>query len=101
MYLVAKKWLNGHWTYTHIKPVWKSFYVWRISLVESVRVDGKPRQHVVEYLGTAGGLWHHGKRVTWESLTARLDALANRISPEERGRLEAAFAKIYPRPAPK
>jgi hypothetical protein len=50
------------------------------SLVESVRVNGKPRQRHVAYLGS---LRHesdvHFRAWRWQEMRAKLDALGNRI----------------------
>jgi hypothetical protein len=73
--------------------------IWSAVLVESVRVNGRPRQRHVAYLGTIteSGIskvcvrgWY------WDRLTQRLDGLSNRILPEDRQRIEAAFAKRVP-----
>jgi hypothetical protein len=100
MYLRLRRTLNGH----HLKTAnfgkkageWHSWWAWRASLVECVRVDGKPKQRVFEYLGTVvptNGFRHHGKLLTWDKLVTRLDAISNRISPEERATIEATFRK--------
>jgi hypothetical protein len=81
-----------------------------IKLAESRRVAGEPRQEIVAHLGSLrldvaelppddprGALWRAG---FWESVGARLDALANRLSPEQRAAAEAAIARRLPRPEP-
>ena len=69
---------------------------WRAILVESKRIDGKPRQIHVAYL--AGFLRHGLRRVEnrvrlWERIERRLDKLGNRVSPDDRKRIVAALAK--------
>ena len=66
-------------------------------LVESVRIDGKPRQRHIAYLGSV----HHDPDVHyrawwWHHMTARLDALGNRLPPDERPKIEAALADKVP-----
>jgi hypothetical protein len=80
-------------------------------LVESVRVDGKPRQRHIAFLGSfelddprmiAGDsdnarFWRrmsaNGKARFWRDVTARLDQLGNRVGPEDRARLLASIAE--------
>jgi hypothetical protein len=75
---------------------------WNAILVESVRVDGKPRQNHVAYLGSfsARQAASQAQRVyTWETMLERLDCLSNRIPPKDRKKIEAAIAsKLGPRP---
>jgi hypothetical protein len=71
-------------------------------LVESVRVDGKPRQKHVAFLGSIASDdsidGTAGKRF-WRDVTQKLERLGNRVSPEERERILAAIAaKIGGRP---
>ena len=68
-------------------------------LVESHRVDGKPRQRTVAYLGSirddlldeADVRW-----LFWRAMAARLDALG--LPSAERARAEAAILDVVPRP---
>jgi hypothetical protein len=72
---------------------------WAAILVESVRVEGKPRQRDVAYLGgiSEGGLGSVGVRGEfWFRLSKRLDQLANRVSAEDRKRVEIAIAAKVP-----
>jgi hypothetical protein len=71
-------------------------------LVESVRVDGKPRQKHIAFLGgiasdaSIGGAG--GKRF-WRDVTAKLKRLGNRIGPEDYERILASIAaKVGGRP---
>jgi hypothetical protein len=66
------------------------------SLVESVRIDGKPTQRHVAYLGSVH--FHarkgiHYRSWWWHDMSAKLDRLGNRISPDDRRKIEAALAK--------
>jgi hypothetical protein len=76
---------------------------WNAILVESVRIDGKPRQRHVAYLGsisTPTQTKSRAQRVyTWEHMLERLDGLGNRIPAKDRKKIEAAIAaKLGPRP---
>lgn len=73
---------------------------WMATLVESRRVNGKPKQTHVAYLGsmTESGIeipcW---RGYFWEKVTAHLDRLGNRMTPDERKTIEAAIAeKVSP-----
>jgi hypothetical protein len=77
--------------------------VWSAVIVESARVDGKPRQKHVAYLGTfkqtrleeeAGCLAY------WEKITERLDRLGNRFSTDDRVLIETMLAEKVLPPAP-
>ena len=61
-------------------------------LVESVRVDGKPRQKHIAFLGstTVDAKDHLG---FWCQVTERLDQLSNRLTPQDRKQIVAAIAK--------
>lgn len=70
-------------------------------LVESVRIDGKPRQRIVSYLGCIGS-----KRLTffyhqvdfWQSVDKHLGALD--LSAETRRSIEAALEAVVKKPTP-
>ena len=66
-------------------------------LVECRRIDGRPRQRTVAYLGSIreGGIESTLARLVkfWLGVTERLDQLGDAITPEERERIEAALAK--------
>jgi hypothetical protein len=70
----------------------------RAVLVEAVRVDGRPRQRHIAYLGGIAGnriadaeaCWQF-----WKAVTERLNRLGNRISEEEQGKIIAVItAKV-------
>jgi hypothetical protein len=69
-------------------------------LVESVRVDGKPRQRHIACLGSITDSRIevvHQRRYFWDELCARLDRLGNQMSLDDRRRCEAAIALKVPR----
>ena len=76
---------------------------WAAILGEAGRVDGKPRQEHVAY---HGGITESAIEILpqrcyfWDEVTERLDQLRNRISPDERQRIENAIADRVPLPAP-
>jgi hypothetical protein len=68
-------------------------------LVESVRIDGKPRQRHVAYLFS---IWHgeedklgdrHWQVRWWVEASDRLDELGDRVKPEDRRKIEKALAQ--------
>jgi len=61
-------------------------------LVETVRVDGRPRQQHIAFLGstTVNAKDHLG---FWCQVTERLDRLSNRLTPQDRKQIVAAIAK--------
>jgi hypothetical protein len=68
-------------------------------LVESVRVDGRPRQRIISHLGTIQehGLPHFWHQVDfWKAATLKLDGAG--LTPDERSAIEAALAKVVPVP---
>ena len=68
------------------------------TLVESRRIDGKPRQHHVAYLGGIRDteIQHDGCRDRfWEGAEAKLAAL--NLPESERVRIEAALEDVVPR----
>ena len=92
-------------------------------LCESVRVEGKPKQRHVAFLGTIEESWlprffdevdvEEAERMKvagwyrrgvearhwfWWRVSRKLDALDNRLLRGEREKLEAALAKVIPRP---
>jgi hypothetical protein len=75
---------------------------WNAILVESVRVNGKPRQNHIAYLGSFSTRQAKipAQRVyTWEHMLECLDRLSNRIAPKDRKKIEAVIAsKLGPRP---
>jgi hypothetical protein len=71
-------------------------------LVESVRVDGKPRQKHIAFLGSIASddaIDGTAAKRFWRDVTAKLKHLGNRIGPEEYERIVAAIAaKVGGRP---
>jgi hypothetical protein len=61
-------------------------------LVESARVNGKPRQRHIAFLGSVSIGGRDLPRFRYE-VTTRLDQLSNRVSPEDRQRIAAAIAE--------
>jgi hypothetical protein len=74
---------------------------WTATVVEAVRIDGKPRQRHVACLGS---IYESRFRSTgdcavfWGTIAERLDRLDNRMRPSERRNVEMAIAKKVPRP---
>jgi hypothetical protein len=92
-------------------------------LVESVRVDGKPRQRHIAFLASLetgrdrrkdlakdakdARYFEHctrmelsGRARFWITVGEVLDRLDNRIAPEDRARIEASIAERVARPSP-
>ena len=77
---------------------------WRAILVESARVDGKPIQKHIAYLAgfTESRMAIPAQqRFIWDAVKTRLERLSNRIMPEDRRRIEAAFVQKIGRPPTK
>jgi hypothetical protein len=72
---------------------------WSAILVESKRVNGKPRQHHIAHIVGFDENPINEYRV-WDTVDACLDRLANQITPAEREQIEAGIAKKVPRPTP-
>jgi hypothetical protein len=73
---------------------------WSAILVETARVDGKPRQRHVAYLASiteSAAEIVSQRRHFWDAVLDGLDRLANRVSPEDRKRIETAIALRVPR----
>ena len=62
----------------------------RLLLVEAIRIDGKPRQRHLAYLGSVQADRRDLPRF-WYNVIGKLDRC--RLSPEERNRITAAIAK--------
>jgi hypothetical protein len=74
---------------------------WGAVLIEAVRVDGKPRQRYVAYLGgfTEHGIEHAHQRCRfWDRVNERLHALSHRLTDEDRNRIVAKLATRVPVP---
>jgi hypothetical protein len=76
---------------------------WTAIIVESVRIGGQPRQqHVASLAGFTESYMEgkgsvHARRYFWDEVHERLDQLGNRISMEDRCRIEQAVALKVPR----
>ena len=68
-------------------------------LVESHRIDGKPRQQTVAYLGSIReGLVNFVTRrgYFWRDVTQTLDGLGERVSRDDRAKIEASISEKVP-----
>ena len=76
---------------------------WTAVVVESVLVDGNPRQRQVALLASITEseieIVHH-RRYFWDAVHERLDQLGNRMSIDDRRRIEAAITHKVPRLSP-
>ncbi len=73
---------------------------WTAVVVENMRIDGKPRQqHVASLASITESRMEviHQRRYFWDDVHDRLDQLGNRISIDDRRRIEAAIALKVPR----
>lgn len=68
-------------------------------LVESARVDGKPRQRHVAFISSYEPDLSDRFRF-WRESRERLDRLGKRITPEDRTKIEAALAQRVPPTTP-
>ena len=76
---------------------------WTAVVVESVLVDGNPRQRQVALLASITEseieIVHH-RRYFWDAVHERLDQLGNRMSIDDRRRIEATITHKVPRLSP-
>ena len=76
---------------------------WTAAVVESVMVSGNPRQRQVALLASITEseieIVHH-RRYFWDAVHERLDQLGNRMSIDDRRRIEAAIIYKVPRLSP-
>jgi len=72
---------------------------WSAILVETVRIDGKPRQRHIACLASIRGTDIGAQCKFWERVTRKLDSLSNWVTAEERQRIEAQIAKKVPCPS--
>ena len=82
--------------------------LWSAVVAESKRVEGKPKQYHVCFLGSitesaieAGRSGYneyanHDRAIFFDLVSARLDALGDRLSPQDRQRIEAEIATKVP-----
>ena len=83
-----------------LKARWELDWPYRLEarLVEGVRVDGKPRQRFIAYIGSIEEPYDSSDRVDfWDVTSQVLDHLGNRLG-EERQKVEGALAARVPRP---
>jgi hypothetical protein len=76
---------------------------WKASLIENVRVDGKSNQRHVTLLGSFLDRPDFGARSRvwfWDNVNVRLNRLGNRVSPQDRKKIEDAIARKVKRPTP-
>src|SRR5262245_65414217 len=77
---------------------------WRAILVENTRVKGKPTQRHIAYLAgftDSAVAIPAQQRFLWDRIAERLDSLGNRISREDRKRIEATLIKKIGKPPTK
>ena len=68
-------------------------------LVESVRIDGKPRQRHIACLASIREIDAFKAQCKfWETVTCKLNSLHNRVTAEERQRIEAQIAERVRKP---
>ena len=76
---------------------------WTAVVVESVMVSGNPHQRQVALLASITEsdieIVHH-RRYFWDAVHERLDQLGNRLSTDDRRRIEAAITHKVPRLSP-
>jgi hypothetical protein len=74
---------------------------WAAIAVENVRVDGKPTQRHITYLG---GITESAIRIVhqryyfWRKVEDELKSLGSRIGKQDRHRIKQAIARKVPRP---
>jgi hypothetical protein len=74
---------------------------WRAILVENKRINDRPKQeHIAYVVGfTESALEIDAQRChIWDRVSECLDRLANRITPEDRKKIEAAIAMKVSKP---
>jgi hypothetical protein len=77
---------------------------WSAVIVENERVKGKPTQKHIAYLAgfTESAVATPTQQAfLWRRIKERLDSLANRVSPEQRKRIEATMTAKIGRPPTK
>ena len=70
-------------------------------LVESKRIDGRPRQKVLKYLGSIESYLMkepHIQRYFWKNVSVRLDSLQPPLTADERKKIEDIIQKTVPMP---
>jgi hypothetical protein len=92
MFIQWQKRERWGWRRWHNNPV---DVHWGAVLIEAVRVDGKPRQRHVAYLGsfTERGIESvHQRCWFWDRVTVRLHSLSNHLTDEDRNRIITELA---------
>jgi len=77
---------------------------WRAILVETTRVDGKPKQRHIAYLAgftDSAVAIPQQQRYLWGRIHERLDRLGNQLSPADRRHIEALLIKKIGKPPTK
>jgi hypothetical protein len=77
---------------------------WRAVLVESVRIDGKPRLRHIAYLAgftESAARIPEQRRLLWEQIQKRLKRLGKRIPPKDRAAIMAALIEKLGNPLSK
>ncbi len=86
-------------------PYWgedgKRFYdtTWKAVLVESHRINGKPRQKHIAYLGgfpESALSIPHQRGYFWIHIREKLDRMGNRITADQRANIERKIAERVP-----
>ena len=73
---------------------------WNAVVVESARVNGRPREHHVALLASITESRidvDHQRRYFWDAVYDRLDQLGDRISIDDRRHIEESVARKVPR----
>jgi hypothetical protein len=89
-------------SYGHTKQ-WDRDVLWSAVLVEAVRVDGKPRQRHIAYLGgilQSKLMDPYACQRFWKQILERLLPLEDRVSPKDREKIFAAIATKVEGPIP-
>jgi hypothetical protein len=77
---------------------------WRAILVQNVRIDGRATQQHITYLAgfrESAVAIPAQQRFLWERIEQQLDRVHNRISAEDRKKIEAALIKKIGKPPTK
>ena len=99
---------TGDWPYDDQDTYWQQHAgdLLMASVVESKRVDGKPRHQLITYLGSIRENFAQGDSGIliyqddfWRCVSKNLKKSSNRITKEDRAKIEAALAKRVELPA--
>ncbi|MET0707911.1 MAG: hypothetical protein ABWY82_13880 [Tardiphaga sp.] len=72
----------------------------KAGLIEAVRIDGKPRQRHIALISSYEPEGLSDRFRFWREARQRLDRLGNRITPEDRIKIETTLAQRVPLPTP-